>query len=126
MGEAKRADPKWWVLVITTFALWHFALALNAAAQESGAIIPRICADREITVITLIDDHAEIEDLPADQISNAFLALLHARAACYAGQTSEAVAQYDAILSGLGRLHIGRQQNDLASKAEKVGDGPDR
>ena len=124
MSRAKSADSTRWFLAVTTLALWHLMFALNAAAQDGGAIIPRICADREIAVITLIDDHAEIEDLPAEQISNAFLALLHARAACYAGQTSQAVAQYDAILTGLGRLHIGRQQNDLASKAEKVGDGP--
>jgi hypothetical protein len=94
---------------------WQLFYPLNAAAEESRPILARICADREITVLTLIEDHGDIEDLPAEEISEAFIALLEARAICYAGETTQAVGQYDAISIKLGGLHIDRRQHAAAS-----------
>jgi hypothetical protein len=87
-----------------------FSWAQNAAVEENGVIFARICADRDVALITLIEDHADVEDLPSEQISEANLSLLRARVTCYAGETSQAVAQYDAISAELGRLHIDRRQ----------------
>jgi hypothetical protein len=81
-----------------------------SAAEDVKPLIPVICVDREIAVITLIDDHAMVEDVVPDKLSTAFSALLDARALCYGGQTSESVAAYDAILKRLGHLHIGRKE----------------
>jgi hypothetical protein len=81
-----------------------------AAAQEQSPIIPPICATEEAAVITLIEDHGMADDVAPEKLTAAFEAMLDARAACYGGQTERAVAQYDAILSGLGRLHIGRKE----------------
>jgi hypothetical protein len=82
----------------------------TGAAQEQSPIIPPICATEEAAVITLIDDHGMADDVAPEKLTAAFEAMLDARAACYAGQTERAVAQYDAILNGPGRLHIGRRE----------------
>jgi hypothetical protein len=90
--------------------IFPFSCALNAATEESRVTFARICADRDVALQTLIENHADLEDLPADRISEANLALLRARAACYAGETTQAVIQYDAISAELGSLHIDRRQ----------------
>jgi hypothetical protein len=82
----------------------------TAVAQEQSPIIPPICATEEAVVITLIEDHGMADDVAPEKLTAAFEAMLDARAACYAGQTERAVAQYDAILDNLGRLHIGRRE----------------
>jgi hypothetical protein len=91
---------------------YHLPILMRArcAAEESRIIFARICADRDVALLTLIKDHADVEDLPAEQISEANLALLRARTTCYTGETTQAVAQYDAISAELGGLHIDRRQ----------------
>jgi hypothetical protein len=58
-----------------------------------------VCALKETKVITLIEDHGEAGDLPADRLGDAGLAMLRARLACYEGRVAEALALYDGILS---------------------------
>jgi hypothetical protein len=96
--------------VIAAIIAWQLYDPQNATAEENRLIFARICADREIIILTLIEDHGDIEDLPADKISEAYMALLRARATCYAGGTDQAVAQYDAVSAQLGGLHIDRRQ----------------
>ncbi len=67
-------------------------------AQGQSRLFHEACALKEVTVITLIDDHGEAGDLPATRVSNAALTMLSARAACYEGRVSEALALYDSIL----------------------------
>jgi hypothetical protein len=81
-----------------------------AVAQEPSPTIPTICATREAAVITLIEDHGMADDVAPEKLTAAFEAMLDARATCYAGWTERAVEQFDAILIGLGRLHIGRKE----------------
>jgi hypothetical protein len=88
--------------------IFAFSCALNAATEESRPIFARICADRDVALLTLIENHAE--DLPAERISEANLALLRARATCHAGETTQAIIQYDAISAELAGLHIDRRQ----------------
>jgi hypothetical protein len=90
--------------------VFAFSCALNAATEESRPIFARICADRDVALLTLIENHADVEDLPAERISEANLALLRARATCYAGETTQAIIQYDAISAELAGLHIDRRQ----------------
>src|SRR5579863_10180187 len=71
----------------------------EASANQSS--FAKICLDREVALITLIDDHAMVEDVRPEKLSAAFAGLLDARALCYAGKTDDAVSAYDAILRDL-------------------------
>jgi hypothetical protein len=98
------------VVTLGLAALMQCAAACGGAAQENAPIFAPICAAREITVLTLIEDHALVDDLAPIKLSNAYIDMLNARALCYAGRTTDAVAAYDEIAGGLGRLHIGRRE----------------
>jgi hypothetical protein len=84
--------------------------ALCAEALENQSSFAKVCLDREVALITLIDDHAMVEDVRPEKLSAAFAGLLDARALCYAGKTDDAVSAYDAVSRDLGRLHIGRRE----------------
>ena len=84
--------------------------ALCAEALENQSSFAKVCLDREVALITLIDDHAMVEDVRPEKLSAAFAGLLDARALCYAGKTNDAVSAYDAVSRDLGRLHIGRRE----------------
>jgi hypothetical protein len=55
--------------------------------------------------------------MPA-QLTEAFLALLDARAACYAGKTDESLMAYDKIVKTLGPLHIGKKEDRCGWRAQ--------
>ena len=78
------------------------ATTISATAQgQAGQLaqeFARECALKEITVMTLIEDHAAADDLPTDRLGNAGLTLLRARSTCYEGRVGEALALYESIL----------------------------
>lgn len=59
----------------------------------------RECAAKEITTITLIEDHGEAAVLPPERLHDAAETQLRARSVCYAGRVDEALALYDSILA---------------------------
>jgi hypothetical protein len=73
-------------------------LSLTIMAHGQAAQFAKECALKEITVITMIEDHGWAEDLPADRLGNAGLTMLRARLACYEGRVGEALALYESIL----------------------------
>ena len=75
------------------------AMTISATAQGPAGQFPRECALKEITVITLIEEHGEAGDLPADALRNATLTMLRARSACHDGRVGEALAVYESILN---------------------------
>jgi hypothetical protein len=58
------------------------------------------CAARDLKLLTSINEHGEVQDLPADDIRNAFFVLVKARGICAAGRVDEALAMYDSIVMG--------------------------
>jgi hypothetical protein len=90
--------------LITGMALVVFAGRSDAGkmADEAAASFASICADREVQVVTLIEDHARAVDPSSDALSAAGFARLQAQAACYDGRVAEAVAMYDGIITRLG------------------------
>jgi hypothetical protein len=74
------------------------AMTITASAQGQAPQFDPDCARKEIAAITLIDEHAAADDLPADRLGNAGLTLMRARAACYDGRVGEALALYESIL----------------------------
>ena len=75
------------------------AAGSGVAAGDQAGPFATACALKETKVITLIEDHGDAEDLPADRLGEAGLAMLRARSACYEGRVGEALALYDSILS---------------------------
>jgi hypothetical protein len=81
----------------------------TARADWQSGPFATVCALKEIKVITLIEDHGAAADLPSNKLSDAGLAMLRARLACYDGRVAEAVALYDEILS-LGPVASAQRQ----------------
>jgi hypothetical protein len=71
----------------------------HAIAQEQAVRLARECAVKEVAAITVIEDHGEADDLPANRLGEAGQTMLDARLACYAGRVSEALALYDRVLA---------------------------
>jgi hypothetical protein len=85
--------------LLPTFAfVASLAMTISATAQEQAGQFAPECAQKEITAITLIEEHGAADDLPADRIGSAGLTLLRARSACYEGRVGEALALYESIL----------------------------
>jgi hypothetical protein len=84
------------------------ATTISSLAQGPAGQIARECAQRDIAVITLIEDHGAADDLPADRLYSAALTQLRARSACYAGRIEEALALYDSILD-LGPAQLAKR-----------------
>jgi hypothetical protein len=81
------------------------ALSLTGAnANEQQTTLAPICAEREIQVITLIEDHALAQDIASDKLGEAGLGRLEAQMTCYRGQVAEAVSLYDRIIVELGTV----------------------
>src|SRR5262245_49141550 len=82
-----------------------FMLAIHAApasANEQSTPFAPICAEREVQVITLLEDHGRVQVTAADALGEAGLARMEAQTTCYAGRVAEAVSLYDGIIAGLG------------------------
>ena len=73
-------------------------MATGAMAQDQPGFA-RECAAKEITTITLIEDHGEAAILPPERLLGAAETQLRARSVCYAGRVDEALALYDSILA---------------------------
>ena len=90
---------------LTSFVSWLGAG--EAAAAERPPILARICLDREVQVVTLIEDHGEgmyVRPFVSEQtLAWAGLRWLEARDECYRGRVAEAVALYDEIVLRLSR-----------------------
>jgi hypothetical protein len=84
-------------------------MTIIAMAQGQAGKFAKECALKDVTVITLIEDHGAAEDLPAERLGNAGLTMMRARAACYEGRVGEALALYESILA-LGPIASLRRQ----------------
>nr|WP_250811109.1 hypothetical protein [Neorhizobium tomejilense] len=76
----------------------YLASTIDAKTQMQTGHFARECALKDITVITLIEDHGAAADLPADRLHKAALMQLRARSVCSEGRIREAQALYDSIL----------------------------
>jgi hypothetical protein len=79
------------------------SIANSAGSEEDIALAP-ICAEREVQVITLLEDHALAQDVASDRLGEAGLARLEAQMTCYQGRVAEAVSIYDRIIVELGTV----------------------
>jgi hypothetical protein len=96
-----------WILVAATWL--GVATGIVAAGEE---IFAKICAERDVRIITLIEDHgAAMLSGPIggnETLGRAGLMLFEARGACYRGRVDEAIALYDKIVTMLGPVRSPR------------------
>jgi hypothetical protein len=91
------ARPRWregWMLALGAF----FAMAIIPMAQGQVRLFPMACAQKEIAVITAIEEHGAANDIPSDRLGQAGLTMLRARSTCYQGRVGEALALYNSAL----------------------------
>ena len=79
------------------------AREIPPARSVSGVLAPvashrALCAERDLKLITQLNEHSETQDVPATDLRNAFLALVDARKICFAGRVEEALAIYDGVV----------------------------
>jgi hypothetical protein len=79
---------------------WPHGLFSAVAAERPDL---KECASRDLKVLTALGEHGEAQDIPGDDIAAAFFSMVKARAACAAGNTTEALAIYDSIALVPGR-----------------------
>jgi hypothetical protein len=71
-------------------------IAMSGTAIATGDIpISLACAD--LVLVTLIEKHGELQDVPSDELAQAFFVVMRARAACREGSVSKAFDLYDSI-----------------------------
>jgi hypothetical protein len=75
--------------------------AAAAPAQEQHPSFAPMCAEREVQVITLLEDLAGTDAVPSDTLGDAGLTRMQARTVCYQKRVAEAVAMYDGIIARL-------------------------
>jgi hypothetical protein len=80
--------------------------APGAMAHEQSTSLAAICAEREVQVITLLEDHGRSQDIASDALGEAGLTRMQAQTACYQGRVAEAVAIYDGIVAKLGPVIV--------------------
>jgi hypothetical protein len=88
-----------WLAFYVVAAIHHLVAPGNAMAQGQAVRLARECAVKEVAAITVIEDHWDADDLPANRLGEAGQTMLDARLACYAGRVSEALALYDRVLA---------------------------
>src|SRR4051812_20340588 len=75
-------------------------------AKQAGEILPArsvfgvlapvafnraLCTERDLKLVTQLNEHGEAQDVPAADLRSAFLALVDARKICIAGRVEEAL-----------------------------------
>lgn len=97
-----------WSVSLSGLALMLSTLAAHGqqAPNPAGAApmvaertnkFTRTCAERDLRLVTLIESHAEAQDIAAERLFEAYLIMIDARRACREGRESEALAVYDSI-----------------------------
>jgi hypothetical protein len=82
--------------VVAVFALLVSAsFALPAAAQS----YPVVCAQRDVQLVTQLEQIGEAQSVPGEILYEAFRVLTRARRACAQGHVELALALYDSIFT---------------------------
>lgn len=99
------------LLSAVAFRLWAAAsiclVTDGATGAESTTLLPQICASVDLRLTMLIEAHGEAQDVAAETLAHAFLAVLEARKACNEGRVEAAIKLYESIPLGAG---ISRKQ----------------
>jgi len=82
--------------VIAVFALLACASSVAPAAAQS---YPVVCAQRDVQLVTQLEQIGEAQTVPGEILYEAFRVLTRARKACKEGRLDLALALYDSIFT---------------------------
>jgi hypothetical protein len=71
------------------------------AATAGGGPFTRGCAWRDLQILIMIEEREGATAGYTTQVSDAMLAMMHARIICHEGHVADALALYDRIAQGL-------------------------
>ena len=80
--------------VVAAFALAAFASAVMAAVAQDH---PVECAQRDVLLVTQLEQIGEAQSVPGEIMFEAFVTVLRARAACSQGRVAAGLALYDSV-----------------------------
>jgi hypothetical protein len=84
------------------------ALLVSAPSGAEAQTFPLECAQRDVQVLTQMEQHGNAQDVPGDILFEAFWTMKRARDACYQGRVVVGLALYDSIfrqsLAGLAQV----------------------
>ena len=80
--------------VVAALALLLFASAVMSAAAQD---YPVECAQRDVQLVTQLEQVGEAQTVPGEIMFEAFMTVLRARAACSQGRVAAGLALYDSV-----------------------------
>jgi hypothetical protein len=85
------------------------ALVVSWPSGAGAQTYPLECAQRDVQVLTQMEQHGNAQDVPGDILFEAFWTMKRARDACYQGRVVVGLALYDSIFrQSLAGLTQGR------------------
>lgn len=95
-----------WKALILTASIGAIG-AIAATAGEPNRAFARKCAERDLQVVTAIEDRGRAGDVAAETLGQAGLARIRAQETCLQGRVGAALATYDRILASLDPVRFG-------------------
>jgi hypothetical protein len=89
-----------WIFRPTSWMLATVIVSVMTQAAAAGSFT-RGCAARDLQLLIVIEEQENTGSIPAKNISEALLEMMHARIVCHQGQVLDALAIYDAITESL-------------------------
>lgn len=80
--------------VVAALALLVFASSVSATTAQT---YPVECAQRDVQLVTQIEQIGEAQSVPGDIMFEAFMTVMRARKACAQGRVALGLALYDSI-----------------------------
>jgi hypothetical protein len=82
-----------------TRAIFACGTAVLAAGfvGASAETFPLECAQRDVQLVTQMEQHGEAQDVPGEILYEAYWTMKRAREACYQGRITVGLALYDSI-----------------------------
>jgi hypothetical protein len=78
------------------------AAVLGVMAGDAGAgSFTRGCAARDMQILMLIEERESADAVSTQKLTDAMLAMMHARLVCHQGHVVDALALYDTIAQSL-------------------------
>ena len=89
---------------------WMLATAVVGVMTHAAAAgsFTRGCAARDLQLLTIIEEQELAGSVPAEEISDALLEMMHARIVCHHGRVLDALAIYDAVAESVRPIRSGR------------------
>jgi hypothetical protein len=77
-------------------------LGAGISAVAAGEnVFMRACAERDLRIVTMIEDQASTNAVAADKLARVFFTVMAARKACADGRIAEGIVLYDGLTLGM-------------------------